>query len=91
MEFEYDEDKSKKNKGKHGIFFEEAEALWNDLDLIEIPGRWDASEERVGVIGRIAGRYWTAFITYRDNKVRIISVRYSRKKEREVYEKKKDG
>jgi uncharacterized DUF497 family protein len=29
--------KSERNKQKHGIDFNEAQALWDDPDLIEIP------------------------------------------------------
>jgi len=39
MDFEYDPDKSRANKAKHGIDFEEAQALWDDPDLLEIPAR----------------------------------------------------
>ena len=30
MKFEYDPDKSAANREKHGIDFDEAQALWND-------------------------------------------------------------
>jgi len=36
MEFEFDPKKSGSNKQKHGIDFYEAQALWDDPDLIEI-------------------------------------------------------
>jgi len=39
MEFEFDPQKSDKNKIKHGIDFNEAQELWDDPDLIEIPVR----------------------------------------------------
>ena len=39
MEFEFDEHKSQLNKDKHGLDFVEAQKLWNDPDLIEIPTR----------------------------------------------------
>ena len=35
MEFEFDDNKSKRNKIKHGIDFIEAQVLWDDPDLIE--------------------------------------------------------
>jgi uncharacterized DUF497 family protein len=37
MEFKFDTRKRAANKKKHGIDFYEAQALWNDPDLIEIP------------------------------------------------------
>jgi hypothetical protein len=39
MEFEFDADKSHANKLKQGIDFQQARALWDDSDLIEIPAR----------------------------------------------------
>lgn len=85
MEFEFDEQKSKANKVKHGISFTEAQALWEDADLLEIPARTE-DEPRSMVIGRIGDKHWSAVITYRGERVRIISVRRSRKEERELYE-----
>jgi len=85
MEFEYNEDKSISNKAKHGIDFEEAQKLWDDPDLIEIPVR-TSDEIRFLLIGRISDKYWSAVITYRGENIRIISVRRSRKEEVNIYE-----
>ena len=85
MEYEFDEQKSKGNKAKHGIDFIEAQMLWDDIDLLEIPARTD-DEPRTVVIGRIGDKHWSAIITYRNEKIRIISVRRSRREERELYE-----
>jgi len=85
MEFEFDPRKSDSNKHKHGLDFHEARALWDDPDLIEIPVQ-TIDEPRYLVIGTIEGKHWSGVITYRDDKVRIISVRRSRKEEVEIYE-----
>lgn len=85
MEFEYDLTKSRANEAKHSIGFEEAQTLWEDADLIEIRAR-TADEPRFLVVGMINGKHWSAIITYREEKVRIISVRRSRKEEIEIYE-----
>lgn len=85
MEFEFDEQKSKANKAKHGIDFVEAQTLWDDVDLLEIPARTE-DEPRTLFIGRIGDKHWSAIITYRNERIRIISVRRSRKEERELYE-----
>ncbi len=85
MEFEFDSKKSDSNKQKHGLDFHEAQALWDDPDLIEIPVQ-TIDEQRYLVIGRIAGKHWSGVITYRDGKVRLISVRRSRKEEVDIYE-----
>lgn len=51
MKLEYDPDKSRANKAKHGIDFEEAQALWADSNLVEIRARTE-DEARFLVIGR---------------------------------------
>ena len=89
MKFEYDPDKSEANKVKHGINFEEAQELWNDIDRVNIPVAHKGSdEERHALIGKIALIHWTAIVTDRDGAWRIISVRRSRKEEKKLYEKK---
>ncbi|ABQ24793.1 BrnT family toxin [Geotalea uraniireducens] len=85
MEFEFDTKKSGSNKTKHGIDFDEAQALWDDPDLLEIPVI-TSDEPRYLVIGKILGKHWSAVITYRSDKARIISVRRSRKEEIDIYE-----
>jgi uncharacterized DUF497 family protein len=83
--FEFDEQKSSSNRRKHGIDFVEAQALWNDPYLIEIPAL-TSDEERFLVIGKIEGKHWSAVITPRDGNIRIISVRRSRVEEVAIYE-----
>lgn len=85
MEFEFDLGKSTSNNKKHGIDFLEAQALWDDPDFVEIPLK-TVDEPRFLVIGKISEKHWSAIITYRSEKVRIISVRRSRKEEVEIYE-----
>jgi hypothetical protein len=85
MEFEFNLQKSDRNKIKHGIDFNEAQELWNDPDLIEISAK-TTEEPRYLVIAKISGKDWSGVITYRGEKIRIISVRKSRKEEVEIYE-----
>ncbi|MGA8833952.1 MAG: BrnT family toxin [Desulfomonilaceae bacterium] len=85
MEYEFDPIKSDSNKEKHGIDFYEAQVLWNDPDLIEIPVK-TTDEPRFLVIGNILGKHLSGVITYRSEKIRIISVRRSRKEEVVIYE-----
>ncbi|MEA1867755.1 MAG: BrnT family toxin, partial [Thermodesulfobacteriota bacterium] len=56
MEFEFDPRKSASNRRKHGIDFVEAQALWNDPDLIEIPARTE-DEPRFLVVSRIGEKH----------------------------------
>jgi len=85
VEFEFDPRKSDANKRRHGIDFVEAQALWEDSELIEIPARTQ-DEPRFLVIGVIGEKHWSGIVTYRDERVRIISVRRSRTEEIEIYE-----
>jgi len=85
VEFEFDQAKSLANKSKHGIDFDEAQALWEDDDLLETVARSE-SEQRNVVTGLIGDKHWSAVITYRDGAIRIISVRRSRASEVDLYE-----
>ena len=85
MEFEFDARKSRSNQKKHGIDFIEAQGLWNDPDLLAVPAR-TTDEPRVLIVGKIDALHWSAVITYRGDRVRIISARRSRKEEVELYE-----
>jgi uncharacterized DUF497 family protein len=85
MGFDFDADKSDRNLDKHGIDFVEAQKLWNDQNLLEIPARTE-DEPRFIVIGQIDTRHWSAVITYRSDDIRIISVRRSRREEVVLYE-----
>ena len=85
MEFTFAPIKSVANARKHGIDFVDAQLLWLDDMLIEVPAR-TADEPRSLVVGRIAGKHWSAVVTYRDEHVRLISVRRSRPEEIRLYE-----
>jgi uncharacterized DUF497 family protein len=85
MDFEFDEPKSQLNKTKHGIDFVEAQALWDDPELLEIPLELE-DEPRTLVLGRIGEKHWSAIITHRQARIRIISVRRSRDQEKALYE-----
>lgn len=86
MNFEYDENKSKINKSKHGIDFEEAKELWEDPYSFELASPQSEDEERFLVLGQISSKNYTAITTYRNENIRIISVRRSREKEIKLYE-----
>ena len=84
MGFEFDPAKSKANLAKHGIDFEAAQALWLDDRRVGGPTR-SPDEERWMVVGMIDGKLWSAVVTYRNEAIRIISVRRSRPKEAAAY------
>jgi uncharacterized protein len=83
--FEFDAAKSETNRIKHGIDFIDAQRLWDDPLLLEIPAKTE-DEPRYLVIGVIDGKHWSAVITYRESTVRLISVRRARTEEVSLYE-----
>jgi uncharacterized protein len=85
VEFEFGPAKSAANLEKHGIDFTQAQQLWQDVARVEIPAR-TTDEPRWLVIGRIDGKHWSAVVTYRQGRARIISAWRSRKEEVVLYE-----
>ncbi len=83
--FEFDTAKSDSNLTKHGIDFVEAQSLWHDPMLLEIPVMTEG-ETRFLVIGFLDGKHWSAVVTYRGVNIRLISVRRARKEEVVLYE-----
>ena len=83
--FEFDAAKSESNRAKHGIDFVEAQGLWNDPMLLEIPAKTE-DEPRYLVVGSIEGTHWSAIMTYRGANIRLISVRRARTEEVALYE-----
>jgi hypothetical protein len=85
MQFEFDPQKSTLNKTKHGIDFISAQQLWEDSNRIVVPAR-TSDEPRYLLIGKLDAKHWSAVLTVRGEKIRIISVRRSRPEEIEIYE-----
>ncbi len=85
MDFEFDPAKSAANKRKHGMDFEEAQRIWDDDNRLEIVAP-SLKEQRHAVVGMIDGKYWTAIVTYRSSRIRLISVRRARELEIACYE-----
>ena len=87
MEFEYDPEKSKSNLAKHGIDFEAAQRLWDSSKTVTLVAAHAGNDAvRYLVLGMIDGKHWTAITTRRGKRIRIISVRRSRKNEEAIYD-----
>ncbi len=84
LKFLYDPRKNEANIEKHGIGFKEAQAIWNDPDLLKIPAK-KSGEKRYLVIGMVQGRCLTAVATDRSGAVRIISARRASEQEAKLY------
>ena len=87
LKFEYDPNKSAANLEKHGIDFEKAQEPWKDDDVLRMEVAYEG-EERFIFVGMMEGKHWTAVVTYREQRIRIISIRRSRKQEVARYEQK---
>lgn len=86
MQFEYDENKSRMNKEKHGIDFEVAKDLWLDDNALVVAANIIDGETRYALISKLESKCYVAIFTLRDDVYRIISVRRCRKKEEKDYE-----
>jgi uncharacterized DUF497 family protein len=87
LNFEYDENKSKINKQKHGIDFEEIKSIFFQLDLKVYKANTIDNEERLMTSGFIDGKCWTVVFVIRKENIRLISARRCRKKEEKRVEK----
>jgi uncharacterized DUF497 family protein len=85
ISFEYDHNKSHSNKYKHGIDFEEAQALFDEA-MVTLSVNHIMDEVRFVAINKLGTKYFTIIYTYRDDNIRLISTRRSRKNEEKAYE-----
>ena len=80
-DFEYDPVKSATNRDKHGVDFEEAKTMWLDERGKTLPAKSVSGEARYYLVARLRGKLHTAIWTLREGKIRLISVRRSRREE----------
>ena len=88
LEFEWDNDKAKKNLKKHGVAFEEALTVFGDPLALTIPDPLHSEEEdRFITLGESQGqRLLVVVATDREDKIRIISARVPTRREIKNYE-----
>lgn len=85
LQFEWDEDKARINRQKHGISFETAALVFEDEDRLEIFDEGHSiDEDRYITIG-MAGE--VLFVVYAERKeaIRLISARLATARERSLY------
>ncbi|MGI9287533.1 MAG: BrnT family toxin [Pseudomonadales bacterium] len=86
MDFEWDDDKNRRNLAKHGIRFEEAALIFDGVTITRVDDRFDYGERRDISIGEIDSQIVIVVVhTDRDGVVRIISARFANRQERKVY------
>ena len=84
--FEWDESKAKENKSKHGIFFADTFAVFEDPNAVTLED-FRRGEQRYVTIGMDAfGRILVVVYTWREDKIRIISARKAVRYEVRQYE-----
>ena len=88
LTFEWDEKKSKENKRKHGVGFDEAKTVFNDpFSLTVYDPNHSAGEDRYIDLGLSSeGRLLVVSYTERDENIRLISSREATSKERRNHE-----
>lgn len=87
MQFEWDEDKAKKNILKHQVSFNEAKTVFNDpfyIDFYDPDHSMD--EDRYLIVGQSnRGRILIVSYTERVSSIRLISAREVTRQERKIY------
>lgn len=87
LEFEWDENKDRLNRRKHGVSFEEASTVFADPLSVTIPDvAHSLEEDRFVIIGEAGRRLLVVAFTERRKKIRIISARTATPRERRDYE-----
>ena len=85
LKFEWDELKNQLNRKKHGIDFETAILVFNDLQRIEIyDEEHSITEDRYNTIGLVDDVLFVVY-TERKESIRLISARVATPKERSIY------
>lgn len=86
MEFEWDPEKEQGNRDKHDIDFWDLEPVFYDDQALETDDPEVEDEQRYVRVGQMGdGRIVTVIYTWRDERIRIISARHARRKERRQY------
>lgn len=87
MIVDYDPDKDEANRIKHGVPLVFGVRIFSDPDLAIVPTiRIGDEEERFKAIGMVDGKLWTAIHVWRDEVIRLISVRRSNAREQRDYD-----
>ena len=85
MKFEWDEEKNRINKTKHGISFETAAYVFDDPNYIEMYDfEHSITEDRYIAIGLVEDVLFVVF-TERKETIRLISARIATPVERRLY------
>lgn len=87
MRLEFDQEKDARNIRERGISFERFADMNLGTALAVEDARTDYGERRVRLLGNIDDRLHVAVVTYRGDKVRVISLRRANVREERRYAK----
>lgn len=86
MRYTWDEEKNRRNAGKHGIAFQDAAKIFEGTTVEQEDNRFDYGEIRIYAIGLVNGLEITVIYTDQNNDTRrIISAWRSEPHERRTY------
>jgi uncharacterized DUF497 family protein len=84
--FDWDEEKNRGNKAKHGVSFERARAVFADRAAVDLlDAREDYGEERWVTVGMAQGELLAVVNTQRGDSHRLISARKATREETDAY------
>lgn len=86
-DFEFDPDKDRANKERHGVGLGWARALWNETHVV-IPAKNVAGENRCLILAKVGGRCYAAIYTERRGVIRLISCHKADRRLKRMYENK---
>ncbi len=86
LNFEWDDEKNRRNRAKHRISFERARAVFTDSAALDVlDSRDDYGEERWLTIGMARGELLAVVNTQRGDTYRLISARKATREETDAY------
>ena len=92
MRVAFDPAKDESNRAKHGVSLGFGARIFDDANASIIPTvRIGDEEERFKIIGLVDGRLWTAIHVWREDVLRLISVRRSNDSEQRIYHRYSSG
>jgi len=86
MRIVWDEAKNQANHGKHGLWLDDAWAVFEQPMVIAVDDRRDYGETRYAALGCLEDTIVYLVYVMRGDVIRVISLRRANLKERKVYE-----
>jgi len=86
MRIEWDQGKNEANFQKHGLWLDDAWAVFEGPMTIRVDDRKSYGETRYAALGCLENTIVFLVYTIRDDAVRMISMRRANRRERKIYE-----